>query len=202
MKRRNLCLAVIIAASVFAAVSSPVFASTFSLMVSADRPIYSRGNVVVITGSLMNGDTPMPLAPVSVAVLKPSNAMIFVDMPTTNGNGQFSTAFTLPQSTDLGQYVVRVAYQDADAQTTFLVVQTTTTTTTTTSSSSTLSTGTTTNTSSSNTSSTLSTSTDASTTTINTPEFGDWSIIVLSLLLVVTTSQIHRHRGFANGSPT
>jgi hypothetical protein len=244
MKRRNLCLAVIIAVSMLVVLfSSHVFASTFSLTVSTNQPIYSPGSSVLISGSLANGGAPVPSAPVSVVVQKPSGAMIFVDMPTTGSNGRFSTAFALPPSADLGQYTVTAAYQDGNTQTSFTVAQVTTTSSSTTSSSittssppppppppvtttqvttsssatasssssaatsststsSTLSTGTTTSTSSSNTSSTLSTSTDATTTTINTPEFGDWSIIALSLLLVVTTSQIHRQRGSANGSPT
>ena len=109
---------------------SPVFASTFSLTVSSNQGSYSQGNAIWITGRLTSSNIPVSSVPVSVTVEKPSSTMIFVDMPETNTNGQFSTAFTLPQSATLGTYTIYAAYSTASAENAFLVLPVMTTSTT------------------------------------------------------------------------
>ena len=108
--------------------------SGLSLSVATSQLNYCPGEAVIITGTLLNNGDPVPSAAVIIQVTKPSHATIFADMPATNGVGQYSTAFTLPQSADEGAYTVYAAYASSSAQTIFWVGAITTTTTTTTSS--------------------------------------------------------------------
>ena len=102
--------------------------SGLALTVAPNLSSYNPGHAVSITGILLNNGAPVPSASVSVQVTKPSATTLFVDMPVTNGAGQYSTSFTLPQSADLGTYTVYAAYSTASAQNTFQVFQQITTT--------------------------------------------------------------------------
>jgi parallel beta-helix repeat protein len=100
--------------------------SGWLLTVGTDRPYYTLGDRVFISGVLVYGGWPEQNVPVSVDVYMPGGGVCFMSA-TTNSSGQYSVSFTLGgPNAGLGQYNVSASTSPdgttVTASTTFLVV--------------------------------------------------------------------------------
>ena len=95
---------------------------TFEITVSTDKENYNLGELVNISGSLINSSCSAVIgAEVGLQVKNPIGTTVFVDQLTTDTQGQFTSQFTLPADSLEGEYTVYVSYGGVQGITTFNV---------------------------------------------------------------------------------
>ena len=100
---------------------------SFTITVSMDKPNYSQGEVVYLSGSIIDSGKKQPTnGSVSIQVLNPSGGTIHIASATTNSFGEYSDNFTLTDEAVSGTYTVFITlsvsgYQDSYNHATFTV---------------------------------------------------------------------------------
>jgi len=77
-----------------------------TLTVAVDKAEYLRGEVVNISGSLMDGTTPLAGKSVALAVVPPTGDAYSLPPATTDNNGAFSSKWGVPADAVGGTYGV------------------------------------------------------------------------------------------------
>jgi parallel beta-helix repeat protein len=80
--------------------------SGWSLTVQTDRPYYTVGDKVYISGTLSYGGWPTESVQVAVTVKTPSGTAYYMGSLTTDSNGEYNASTTLGPNAVLGQYNV------------------------------------------------------------------------------------------------
>jgi len=86
-----------------------------SLTVSTNKPSYTPGSVVVISG------TTSPGTAVGIEVDSPSGVVVWITIVTSDSSGSFSSSFTLHSDAELGTYTVSASTSSGKATCTFSV---------------------------------------------------------------------------------
>jgi uncharacterized protein YfaS (alpha-2-macroglobulin family) len=100
---------------------------SFTITISPDKPTYSQGEIVNLSGSIIDsGETQQTNFTVSIQVLNPNGTTIHIASKTTNTFGKYSDNFTLTDEAISGTYTVFVTlslldYQDSYNHATFTV---------------------------------------------------------------------------------
>jgi len=100
---------------------------SFTINISPDKPTYSQGEIVYLSGSIINSGKTQPTnGTVSIQVLNPNGSTIHIASKTANSFGDFSDNFTLTDEATSGTYTVFVTlsllgYQDSYHHATFTV---------------------------------------------------------------------------------
>jgi uncharacterized protein YfaS (alpha-2-macroglobulin family) len=100
---------------------------SFTINISSDKPTYSQGEIVYLSGSIINSGKTQPTnGTVSIQVLNPNGSTIHIASKTANSFGDFSDNFTLTDEATSGTYTVFVTlsllgYQDSYHHATFTV---------------------------------------------------------------------------------
>jgi uncharacterized protein YfaS (alpha-2-macroglobulin family) len=100
---------------------------SFTINISPDKPTYSQGEIVYLSGSIIDlGKTQPTNGTVSIQVLNPNGSTIHIASKTANSYGDFSDNFTLTDEATSGTYTVFVTlsllgYQDSYNHATFTV---------------------------------------------------------------------------------
>jgi len=100
---------------------------SFTINISPDKPTYSQGEIVYLTGSIIDSGKTQPTnGTVSIQVLNPNGSTIHIASKTANSFGDFSDNFTLTDEATSGTYTVFVTlsllgYQDSYHHATFTV---------------------------------------------------------------------------------
>ena len=91
-----------------------------SLTIQTNKPDYSVGELVVITGRV----SPSSIAStyVGIEVDKPDGSPLFVDQVAANNTGLFSASFRLSSDVKYGKYVITAVYEGEQSETTFNVL--------------------------------------------------------------------------------
>ena len=127
---------------------SPVVAQFgLSITVSTDKPRYTPGETVSISGEVRdNQSKPILGAEVSIQVNDPGNNIVQVQLLSSDQSGSYAEALSLPANSPIGQFIVyatasKLGYSNGQSQVRFSVlVQTSTPTFTSTTSPTTIST--------------------------------------------------------------
>jgi hypothetical protein len=88
-----------------------------SLTVSTNKPVYTTGNTVIISG------TTSPSTAVGIQVKSPSGVTVWIDSVTSSSSGSFSSSFVLRSDAELGTYTVYASTSSETATSTFSVVK-------------------------------------------------------------------------------
>jgi len=88
-----------------------------SLTVSTNKPVYTTGNTVVISG------TTSPSTSVGIEVKSPSGVTVWIDSVNSSSSGSFSSSFVLRSDAELGTYTVYASTSSEKATCTFSVVK-------------------------------------------------------------------------------
>ena len=100
---------------------------SFTINISPDKPTYSQGEIVYLTGSIIDSGKTQPTnGTISIQVLNPNGSTIHIASKTANSFGDFSDNFTLTDEATSGTYTVFVTlsllgYQDSYHHATFTV---------------------------------------------------------------------------------
>jgi len=99
---------------------------SFTITISPDKPTYSQGEIVYLSGSIIDsGKTQLTNGTISIQVLDPNGSTIHIASKTTDNFGDYSDDFTLTDEAS-GTYTVFVTlsllgYQDSYNHATFTV---------------------------------------------------------------------------------
>ena len=91
------------------------------ISVSADKPEYVPGDVVIIQGVLTGGGSAMTGADLAIEVEGPKSRIVWVDQVRTGQEGKYSSSFRLSKDAPVGQYNVYVSGSAAKGATSFSV---------------------------------------------------------------------------------
>ena len=100
---------------------------SFTITLSSDKPTYGQGEIVYLSGSIIDsGKTTPTNGRVSIQVLNSNGSTIHIASKTTNSFGEYSDNFTLTDEATSGTYTVFVtlsllAYQDSYNHATFTI---------------------------------------------------------------------------------
>lgn len=90
-----------------------------TLTVTTDKDSYYRGDTVTISGTLLNGLTPIPNQQVSLAIKPPTGDAYSLPPATTDTNGHFTATWTVPADAVGGTYNVTATALGMSATKTF-----------------------------------------------------------------------------------
>jgi len=100
---------------------------SFTITVTPDKPTYSQGEIVYLSGSIIDsGKIQQTNGTVSIQVLNPNGTTIHIASKNTNSFGKYSDNFTLTEEATSGTYTIFVTlsivdYQDSYNHATFTV---------------------------------------------------------------------------------
>ena len=93
---------------------------TITLTVTTNLTTYQPGSIILIMGTLSEDNSPISEVTVGIQVTDSNGTIILLTTGWTQ-DGTYSSLFILPYSAPVGTYTIYVAYEDARAQTAFLV---------------------------------------------------------------------------------
>jgi peptide/nickel transport system substrate-binding protein len=113
----------------------PLVASQTSINVTTDRPQYVVGSSVLIAGKVLDGQSSVDGATVSIQVDDPQNTPVHVNLVYTDQSGAYSDQFSLTPEASQGKYTVfasanKAGLNNTQAKTQFTVISQTLTSTT------------------------------------------------------------------------
>ena len=97
---------------------SPAFGENGTIVVSTDKPSYSDGDTITISGEIKNM---VPGDQLSLIIQSPNGNLVALDQMTVGANNQFSTEIKLGgklMKTE-GTYTIKVQYRDQSTTTSF-----------------------------------------------------------------------------------
>jgi len=100
---------------------------SFTITVTPDKPTYSQGEIVYLSGSIIDSGKTQPTnGTVSIQVLNPNGTTLHIASKTINSFGKYSDNFTLTEEATTGTYTIfvtlsLVGYQDSYNHVTFTV---------------------------------------------------------------------------------
>jgi len=115
----------------------PAAAGALSLTLSTNKPQYTAGETVAISGKVLDeANNPVLGAAISIQVNTPQNTPIHVNLVYSDASGSYSDLFSLASNSPQGQYAIyasasKTGFNTASTESQFLVSQLTTTTTST-----------------------------------------------------------------------
>jgi len=90
-----------------------------ALTVQTDKAEYMRGETVQISGSLMDGTTPLAGKQVALAIQPPTGDAYSLPSVTTGTDGKFASSWTVPADAVGGDYGLVAGAMGVSATTTF-----------------------------------------------------------------------------------
>ncbi|MCD6444213.1 hypothetical protein J7L70_04345 [Candidatus Bathyarchaeota archaeon] len=99
------------------------FAATVAVEVSTDKPSYTLGDTVTISGSVTEDGTAKAGAYVNIEVRDPAGTLRYADVVKTGTDGSFSTSFKLAETLPTGTYTVKAFYGGVSVSTTFVAAK-------------------------------------------------------------------------------
>ncbi|KYH38056.1 MAG: hypothetical protein AYL29_000080 [Candidatus Bathyarchaeota archaeon B24] len=98
-------------------------AVTVTIQVSTDKPSYTLGEVVTISGSVTEDGTAKAGVYVNIEVTDPAGTLRYADVVKTGTDGSFSTSFKLAETLPTGTYTVKAFYGGVSEFTTFVTAK-------------------------------------------------------------------------------
>jgi len=80
-----------------------------AISISMDKPEYSPGDLVAITGVLTGGGSPMVGADLAIEVKGPNSIVVWIDQVKTGQDGRYVSSFRLSVRAPAGEYDVYVS---------------------------------------------------------------------------------------------
>lgn len=96
-------------------------AADYVLAVTTDKPAYSGGSAVLITGAFTEDGKPLSFSSIALQIRDPNDEILYVSQPGTDAKGVFQDTYTLPPSAQEGRYEVLAAGAMISAQVNFYV---------------------------------------------------------------------------------